>query len=452
MTYRALLIIAVLIFGGSVSAQSKKDENPRRVKISPYGFVRNYFNYDSRKTYTAIGGEYSIIPYDENWNATQEMCDSMGIGRADLNAVPQARLLAVSTRLGIGLEGPDVLGAVSSGRVEFDFGGFGDNTMLFRIRLAYLQLNWQNKDNLRHELLVGQDWHPLSGSVMPEVLGMAAGAPFRPHSRTPQVRYTLMSGDIGVTAAALYQLQFMYNGPSWAGNGWNSAASTSYANTAIVPELFVGLNYKDKRIFAQMGSSCQPLRPRTFGMLDGLMVPVDEKLITFTPTLYFQYTDGLFASKFRTLYAQNTTHLNQLNGYGVTSVHNDGSWGYAPLRASVSYLNMAYGKKYKFNLFLGYMKNMGSATNLYNFGSGENPKYNIYMKGGENFTNLNDCYRISPSISYNLPHFNLGVEYEWTACSYGDCSSNGSISTNLHRVANHRICLMIRYNFSAPSL
>jgi len=144
--------------------------------------------------------------------------------------------------------------------------------------------------------------------------------------------------------------------------------------------------------------------------------------------------------------AQNTSHLNQLVGYGVTAVNNDGSWDYAPLRASINYLNIAYGKKVRYNLFLGYMKTLGAGKDLYDFGTNT---YRIYMKGGENFTHLNSVYRIAPSISYNVKAFNLGLEYEWTACTYGDLDKNGSVKQddNLHQVANHRICALVKYNF-----
>ena len=34
------------------------------IRVKPYGFVRNYLTIDSRKTYTVIGGEYNMIPFD----------------------------------------------------------------------------------------------------------------------------------------------------------------------------------------------------------------------------------------------------------------------------------------------------------------------------------------------------------------------------------------------------
>lgn len=188
-------------------------------------------------------------------------------------------------------------------------------------------------------------------------------------------------------------------------------------------------------------------------MVDGvpttMAFQVKERLTSFTPTFYFQYTDGLFAAKFRTLLAQNTSHVNQLNGYGVAGVLPDGSWEYAPLRATISYLNIAVGKKYRANLFLGYMKNLGAEKDLYNFGTEQAVRHLIFMKAGESFTHLNSVWRVAPSVSYNLKHFNLGLEYEWTACTYGDQAANGSVALNdnLHMVANHRVCALVKYNF-----
>ena len=437
-----------------------------KCKIDVYGFVRNYFTYDSRKTYTVVGGEYNMLPYDVEWNETWARCYNEGVEQVDLNATPQAQLQALTTRVGLNIAGPTILKARSSGKVEADFGGFGTTNTVLRLRLAYMKLNWANKPGVQHDLLVGQDWHPLSGDIMPEVLGMAAGAPFRAHSRTPQLRYTFMHGRLGFTAAALYQLQYMYNGPSCpeAGNyrrmlNWTSVSSISFAHNAIVPELFIGVQYRDEHFYSQLGSTCQTLRPRLFGYKavdywDDILVPVDEVLTTFTPTFYFQYTQNKITTKLRLIYANNTSHVNQPNGYAVVDVV-DSKWEYAPLRAAIGYFNMAYGHRYRANLFLGYMKNLGAAQDLYNShitGEGVigwDPYYCIYMKGGDTFIHLNSAYRVAPSFSYNLPHFNLGVEYEWTACTYGDSfATNGSIRNyNLRHVANHRVCILVKYNF-----
>ncbi len=416
-----------------LAAIGTEAQDTTKVSVKLYGFVRNYFNYDSRQTYTVIGGEYNMMPYDE------DIRDGV-----DLNAVPHSQMQALTSRFGVNITGPDWGRWKSSGKLEGDFGGFGTNNTVLRLRLAYLKLK-TNNEKLRTELIVGQDWHPLSGDIMPEVIGMAAGAPFRPHSRTPQVRSTMYCGPFGYTAALLWQLQFMNNGPKDARDP-TSTASLNYANNALWPEAFIGLNYNGERIYAQAGINAQLLRPRTHAVVGGTYKEVDESVSSLTPTAYFRFHNPKIDIQFRTLLAQNTSHLNQLVGYGVTDVAADGTWSYAPMRASISYLNIALGKKIRGNLFLGYMKNLGTGKELYDFGTGD---YLIYMKGGDEFTHLNSIYRVAPSISYNTTHFNIGLEYEWTAATYGDLQSDGTVANNanLHQVANHRLCAMVKYNF-----
>ena len=417
---------ALLALLPSVYAQ---DTNKVAVKV--YGFVRNYLTFDSRKTYTVIGGEYNMMPYDEQWNEDHS---------EDLNAAPNMQLQALTSRFGLDIQGPMLWKWHLGGKLEGDFGGFGTNNHELRLRLAYVKLNRGGS-----ELLVGQDWHPLSGNIMPEVLGMAAGAPFRPHSRTPQIRGTRYWGSFGYTAALLWQLQYMNNGPKNATDP-TSTASIDFAHNALWPEAFLGINFKQGPWYVQLGADVQILKPRTHALIGGVTKKVDETVESFTPTLYAQYVGGDWSVKFRTLLAQNTSHLNQLVGYGVTSVNADGSWDYAPMKASISYLNIAYGKKVRYNLFLGYMKNLGAGKDLHDFGTND---YRIYMKGGTNFTNLNSVYRIAPSVSYNVKAFNFGLEYEWTTATYGELAGDGSVKNNdnLHAVVNHRICALVKYNF-----
>ena len=429
---------------GSASAQDTtqtiKHTNKQTIKL--YGFVRNYFNFDSRKTYTVIGGEYNMIPYDEHWNENHT---------EDLNALPHAQLQALTSRFGIDVRGPQIGKWTSSGKIEADFGGFGTTNSVLRLRLAYVKLEKIKQSSIqtfKQSILIGQDWHPLSGDIMPDVLGMAAGAPFRPHSRTPQLKATAYWGSIGLTASLLYQLQYMNNGPKNATDA-TSTASLDYAYNALWPEAFIGLNFKNDRLYAQLGVDAQILKPRTHALVGGVTKKVDETVESITPTICAQYLGDRFSVKFRGLLAQNTSHLNQLCGYAVTGVGDDGSWSYAPIRNFASFLNVSFGKKYRANLFLGYIKNLGATSNLHDFGTPGNTSYYIYMKGGYDFTNINSIYRIAPSVCYNVKAFTLGLEYEWTAVTYGDLATDGNIlnNDNLHQVANHRLCAMVKYNF-----
>ena len=459
---KALSIIAISLIVNSALAQ---DTN--KVNIKLYGFVRNYFNYDSRQTVTVCGGEYLMIPADEDWNMTlaeeaAHIANGMGAYtgdghlRYDRNAPSQAHLLALSSRFGLAFSGPDFLGARSNGKIEGDFAGFGNNNTILRLRLAYVKLTWHKTyehclagvSAVRSELLMGQDWHPLSGEIMPEVLGMAAGAPFRPHSRTPQLSWKFYPSEhFGFTATALYQYQFTSAGPE--------GESAKYANQSIVPELFFGLNYRNNKIYSQLGVDYTHLTIRTdtptayFDPATGnpiyLTIPTIGYCDALSPTFYFQYTHNLFALKFRSSIAQNLAHLNMLSGYteiGYTPGHIE----YRPLTASVSYLNVAYGQRWRANLFLGYHKNLGLLGD-YDIVNSAGTYFNLYMKKGIN--NINSIYRVAPSISFNTKAFNIGLEYEWTAVTNGDLQPDGTVANNanLHQVDNHRICALVKYNF-----
>lgn len=460
------LAAVAMAMGAMLPAMAQKDD-PKAVKPSEpkvqakvYGFVRNYACFDSRQTYYVCGGEYNMMPKDNDWNMSETEAQTTGLDRYDLNDVPQFHLLALTTRIGLNLTGPGIWGAnTSAGKIEGDFAGFSTTNSVFRIRQAWAKLNWD-----KAEVLVGQTWHPLSGDIMPEVLGMAAGAPFRCHSRTPQVRFIYTNGNLGFTVAALSQLQYMNNGPSGSfnatsGTTWTSTNSTSFAYNAIVPEMFLGLNFKNEKIYAQLGADMQMLRPRTWGdkaitdagVTTHYKVNVSETCLSFTPTVYFQYTEGPLAIKFRSLLAQNTSHLNQLCGYGVSGVNEDGSWNYAPMQASISYLNFAYGKKVRGDIFFGYMQNLGSTADLHNFQAdpAATPSYMLFSKG--NYTNIQNMWRICPGISYNTKAFNIGIEYELTGVGYGDkktMKANGTFDAeNVHEVLGHRVCALVKYNF-----
>ena len=63
---------------------------------------------------------------------------------------------------------------------------------------------------------------------------------------------------------------------------------------------------------------------------------------------------------------------------------------------------------------------------------------------------------------YNIGKLNLGIEYQWTAVQYGEYQNNvyepgaepvvsldkrGLASEGLHWVGNHRVNLMVKFNF-----
>lgn len=449
LTSSFLFTLILLSFSSSLLAQNDEKSKAKtdKVDVKLYGFIRNYLYYDSRNVATVCGGDYHLIPYDEDWNITSQQESSLSNiqlpegseMRYDRNAIPQTHFQALSTRIGLALSGGSLLGAVGSGKLEADFAGFGTTNTVLRLRLAYMKLDWNN-ERVTHSLLAGQDWHPLSGDIMPEALGFAAGSPFRPHSRTPQLRYEMNSHGMSVMVAILYQYQYTTPGPE--------GESSVYANRSLLPEMFLGVGYRGRHIYTQLGCDITNFTVReAFSETPFDTVHLQPYLFkdycrSFSPSFYFQYVDGKFSLKMRTTLAQNLAHLNMMSGYARVFENDDTtSWKYKPLSASVSYLDLAYGKKWRANLLFGYHKNLGLPDGFVIDGNA------IYMKKG--IDNINSIYRIAPSISYNSKTFNIGVEYEWTAVSYGDLMPDGTVADNdnIHLVSNHRICFLFKYNF-----
>ena len=104
---------------------------------------------------------------------------------------------------------------------------------------------------------------------------------------------------------------------------------------------------------------------------------------------------------------------------------------------------MMYGKKLRYGFFAGWMKNFGSADQEY-----------MVAPVVRNNTGMDQAYRFSPVVTYKEKNMTIGLEYEHTAAAYGDYKrssgfgllTNGIIE-NTHWVANHRVCMMLKYDF-----
>ena len=63
-----------------VEKQQKKEAVKSHLKqhFKPYGFVRNYFAYDSRESMSGTGDLYNYQPRDEYWNQTEADAETSG--------------------------------------------------------------------------------------------------------------------------------------------------------------------------------------------------------------------------------------------------------------------------------------------------------------------------------------------------------------------------------------
>lgn len=383
----------------------------KAVKAEMYGFVRNYFTYDSRSCVQSNEGLFNMLPNDINPGANGE----------DLNAIPSVRFLSMTTRLGFNVTGPEIFGAKSTAKIESDFCGASSSTAFnLRIRQAYTKLAWENSD-----LLVGQAWHPMSGDLMPEVFSLATGAPFNPFNRSPQVRYNYApTKGLSFTASAIYQFQY-------GSVGLDGKTSNTYSRNAIVPEIFLGMTAKGKHLTGGWGVNTSTIAPR----VTANNMLVNERLTSYSAMIFGTLKVDYLSVRAKAVYGQNTSHMMQPTGFGVVEVFDNGVCNYEPMEMGSTWITMMYGKKLRYGFFVGWLKNYGR----------EGQEFSSLVV--RNNTGLDEAYRFSPIVTYKVQNMQLGLEYEHTSASYGDYQPNGTIGGNTRWVANNRICMMMKYDF-----
>lgn len=470
------MLAAVTASSSAFAAQDKTDKAQKREAVKqhlkahykPYGFIRNYFTFDTRESVSGTGDLFYYLPKDNAWNQTVEGTSVSGVKREDLNARSSFRFLALTTRVGLDIKGYQVGRTLFEGKVEADFyAGLSGSTGVAQLRLrqAFMTLAWDSlpmaggKQQARVSLLMGQAWHPMAADLC-DALSLNAGAPFGPFSRTPQVKLDARLGNLfTLTGAAIWQMQYTSAGPD--------GPSANYIKYGCTPEAYIGLSFHhESGVLLRAGADVLSISPRRSGEpLDAegnpilgtdekpIKVNVNDRLTTVSPFLYLQYKHQGFSLKAKSVFAEAGEHMNLNGGYGVKAVNADGSWEYTPTRNSSSWISMVYGgevkgiHKLQGILFGGYVYNFGTKEAL----CGENGKAKGYWFSKNSFTNIRQMWRLSPALLWSIGKFQLGLEYELTSVQYGDNQSislkNGLAENDLHWVTNHRLQLMTKYNF-----
>ena len=379
-----------------------------------YGFVRNYYAFDTRESSAGTEDLYYYMPKDQK----------IGKDGQDLNAGASFRYAALTSRLGLDVTGYEFDGYKIGAKIETDFysGVSGTTgTATHRLRQAYVTVT---KDGRSWKL--GQAWHPMAADL-PDIFSLESGAPFGPFSRTPQATFDgKLSDVVSLTASAIWQMQYTSTGP--AGN------SADYIKYSCIPELYLGLNFKSGNSLVRVGAEMLSIKPRRADAIQ----KVSDRLTTFNVFEYGQFKSGNFTFKEKVTFAQDGSHMNMVGGYGVSDIFSNGSWGYSATRNLSGWATAMYksSSRWSPSILLGYIKNFGTADPII----GE-----FWCKNSA--SSVNQMYRIQPEIVYNLGKLAFGLEYMMTAVEYGKPDNCYNVVDNLHWVYNNRIQLMVKYTF-----
>lgn len=475
-TFLTLMVLAVCLLtqaaqpdsAALVAKQARQSalRSHLRQHYKIYGFVRNYFAYDSRECIDGTGDLYMYMPKDHAWNRPEDATGVYDVPREDLNALNSFRFLSLTTRVGLDITGYRWRGTEFGGKIEADFyAGLnkreGENhaltgTAQLRLRQAYMTVAWDSlhmgKDLARVQLLMGQAWHPMAADLC-DAIALNSGAPFGPFSRTPQVKMDARLGHwITLTGAALWQMQYVSMGPD--------GASAEYIAYSMTPEAYLGVSLHHKGLLIRAGADVLSICPRHIGEVTDpagqkRQVRVSDRITTASPFLYLQYKTAHFSVKAKTIFAEAGEHLNLNGGYGVRAVKADGSWDYTPTRNSSTWVSLIYGgelgnkSRLEGILVGGYVRNFGTKDPLVD--ADNDGQLDLYFSKNS-FDNMNRMWRLSPTLLWTVGKFQLGCEYEITSVQYGDKSlarnaANALYDQGLHWVTNHRVQLMTKYNF-----
>jgi hypothetical protein len=376
------------------------------------GYVKNDIIFDSRQTVALRQGHFLLFPKGPQYD----------INGSDINAKANYHFLAIQTRLKGVITAPDAIGAKISGYIEAEFFGNSDpNINTFRLRHAFVKLNWP-----KTELLLGQWWHAMFNTdCYPMTESFNTGAPFQPFSRNPQIRLTQTVGNLKVIATAMSQIDFVSNGPD--------GASSIYLRNSVVPELNLTLQYGnsgDTKSFLYLfgiGGDYKKLTPR---LVTGKNYKADESVNNYAGMAFLKIKLPKMTFKFEGIYGQEFYSLTMLGGYAVRSITDTltASWNYTPINVVSFWTDIhSNGEKWQFGIFGGYSRNLGSKEIIEGVAKTDPEQSSLkpiyYSRGSD----INFVYRIAPRLIFSSGKLKFSAEVEYTAAAYGKPDNKGVV-------------------------
>ena len=438
---RITLITLALALASPLNVLSAQGSHAVRLTshLEPYGYFRTAALFDTRDSKAGTLDLFYYLPMDKTTNRQGK----------DIYSNPSIKGYSVNTLLGLNVKGYRFGNLQVSGRVEGDFYSMNGTDAVMRMREAWMDIAWTGLGYMENtvDVKIGQAWHPLSVD-MPYCVNVETGSPFNPYNWSPQVMFNAnLSRNWDITAGALYPVQFLPTGPL--------GPSEDYVKYSLIPELYAGLSFTGKHFRAKVGADVMSLKPRvktleTDDVNYDVGTKVRDRLFMVSPFAYLQYSNSLFKVNAKTVLARGGDHLCLMGGYAVYDQTDWRDWKYTPLQSSVSFLSFSVGREWQLMCMAGYMKALGTARELPIdiVKDTANPNAIYYYENG--FKNINQIFRVTPTLAWSLGKLTVAAEYDFTTVQYGNSSrldSHALAYTNLHWILNHRVMGVVRFDF-----
>lgn len=424
----------------SSETKTKPEEKKPSFGIVFSGYVKTDLIFDSRQTVNSREGHFLLFPENVKPDAEGN----------DINAKANFNILSIQTRLAGSIFGPDALGAKTSAYFEAEFfGNINPNINTFRLRHAWVKLNWP-----RVELMIGQWWHPMFvPECSPGTVSFNTGAPFVVFSRNPQIRITRHFGNFRLQFSALEQIDFMSTGPD--------GISSRYLRNSVLPELNLLVQYgrrseSGNREFL-VGASINYfmltprlqseviLSPAIDTVINNIVYHTDAKTAIYKTSAKSKSMGGSLFAKLKlpkitvkagAVYGDDNYAYTMLGGYAVKSITDatKGFADYANIRSWAAWGEIhTNGIRWQPGLFGAFGQNLGAKSDV------AGP---YYARGN----NIAYAYRLSPRLIFNVQKLRFAGEIEYTVAAYGTVNKNATVS-DAKEVGNFRVLLGAYYFF-----
>ena len=357
------------------------------------GFVNPHYYADSR---SVVGGREDMMLFYPK----PIVRDSLG---RDINDGWQANMLAITARLGLTINGPEMLGANTSAYIEGDFTGATNATINnLRLRHAYFRMNWD-----KHELTAGQYWYAMVvHEIMPMTNPLNMGAPFHCYARQPQIRYSYFpTGNWEVLAVAQWQLDNMSQGLL---NGV-ATSSTLFARHSLLPELNAQLRYRQGNLFIGAAANLKSIQP----MVNTTGTASPQQLHqSLSYSLFGSYRFNGLTVKAQTLLNNSLYEGCSLGGYLMLDDGTLQDWHFNTVWLDIERTR----GHWRPGIFLGYAQNLdyGNTNFTHCFGRGHDLAY---------------LWRIQPRLTYTTQKgLSFVGEAEYTQAGYPEPVGNLRLS------------------------
>ena len=405
-----------------IEALEEEKNKPKEWDASLYGWVRTDYIFDSRQSAYSREFNLNLYPLDEKLDTNGK----------DINAADGSNFLAITTRVGLRIKGPDVWGAKATGNIEADFFGNTElnktsagsgSTGLMRLRHATATLSWP-----KTAVTFGQTWYPtFVPEVFPGVANFNTGILFNPFGWAGQVKVAQkLTPELTLTVVAYKDREFQTANAT--GASTNSATFNS-----VMPTFHGQLQYKTKTITTGLGAEYQSLKP----VIESATFASEETVNSGMFFGYFKYANEKIITKLYGITGGNLHHLVMLGGFAGYTEPN-GQESYQPTKTSAFWVDVASANpKVAPGVFFGYTKNSGVDAGF----------KNLYVRGLSGTRILDDVWRASARVDFKQNKFNISPEIEYTAATWGDMNTTGKAENTMKDVGNFRGMVRVMYSF-----